>query len=99
MNVQAKNRVSKRKPLETPTHVDALIETSRLLILFEMKFTSDISDQTTFNANRKKSVVVARVITILFFLPFVLSFCFDAYTRFRYALYSFLSFFLMPYVC
>lgn len=42
------------KPLETNTHVDVVLEAKNLLILVEVKFTSDISSQTTFNARRNQ---------------------------------------------
>ena len=42
------------KPLETNTHVDVVLEAKNLLILFEVKFTSDISSQTTFNVHRNQ---------------------------------------------
>jgi hypothetical protein len=58
---QAVSRKNANKPLEAPTHVDAFIETERLLILFEMKFTSDISVQTTFNPYRNQ---LARLIDV-----------------------------------
>lgn len=58
---QAENRITKNKPLESKTHVDAYIETDKLLIYFEIKFTSDISDSTTFNVNRNQ---LARLIDV-----------------------------------
>ena len=58
---QAVSRKNENKPLEAPTHVDAFIETESLLILFEMKFTSDISIQTTFNPYRNQ---LARLIDV-----------------------------------
>jgi hypothetical protein len=51
----------KNKPLEAPTHVDAFIETNRLLIIVEMKFISDISYCTTFNPSRNQ---LARLIDV-----------------------------------
>jgi hypothetical protein len=42
------------KHLETNTHVDVVLEAKNLLILVEVKFTSDISSQTTFNAHRNQ---------------------------------------------
>jgi len=51
---QGKRHVDKGKPLETNTHVDAVIETKSLLIFIEVKFTSDISSETTFNTNRNQ---------------------------------------------
>lgn len=44
----------KGKPLETNTHVDVVLEAKNLLILVEVKFTSDISSQTTFNLHRNQ---------------------------------------------
>lgn len=58
---QAIHHIKENKPLESRTHVDALIETNKLIIFFEMKFTSDISDNTTFNPNRNQ---LARLIDI-----------------------------------
>jgi hypothetical protein len=58
---QAKNHSKLDKPLESSTHVDAFIETDKLIIFFEMKFTSDISDCTTFNPNRNQ---LARLIDV-----------------------------------
>jgi hypothetical protein len=58
---QSVSRKNENKLLEAPTHVDAFIETERLLILFEMKFTSDISVQTTFNPYRNQ---LARLIDV-----------------------------------
>jgi len=58
---QGKDRIKRGKPLETNTHVDAVIETENLLILIEMKFTSDISAQTTFGSNRNQ---LARTIDV-----------------------------------
>jgi hypothetical protein len=49
------------KLLESPTHVDASIETDKLLIFFEMKFTSDIAHSTTYNPHRNQ---VARLIDV-----------------------------------
>jgi hypothetical protein len=49
------------KPLESHTHVDAFIETDKLLIFFEMKYTSDISYCTTFNPCRNQ---LARLIDV-----------------------------------
>ena len=49
------------QPLESKTHVDAFIETDKLLILFELKFTSDISYSTTFNPTRNQ---LARLIDV-----------------------------------
>jgi hypothetical protein len=49
------------QPLESKTHVDAFIETDKLLIFFEIKFTSDISYDTTFNPSRNQ---LARLIDV-----------------------------------
>jgi hypothetical protein len=49
------------QPLESKTHVDAFIETDKLLIFFEIKFTSDISYSTTFNPCRNQ---LARLIDV-----------------------------------
>jgi len=51
---QGKERVSKGKRLETNTHVDVVIEAKNLLTLVEVKFTSDISFETTFNPYRNQ---------------------------------------------
>jgi len=59
-----RQRAAKRapnKPLESKTHIDAVIETDKLLILFEVKFTSDIADSTTFNPCRNQ---LARLIDV-----------------------------------
>jgi len=58
---QAKDHKKRRKPLETATHVDAVIETDNFVIFVEMKFTSDISVQTTFNPYRNQ---LARLIDV-----------------------------------
>ena len=47
--------------LESNTHVDAFIETDKLLIFFEIKFTSDISYDTTFNPSRNQ---LARLVDV-----------------------------------
>ncbi len=47
--------------LESDTHVDAFIETDKLLILFEIKFTSDIAYETTFNPTRNQ---LARLVDV-----------------------------------
>jgi hypothetical protein len=47
--------------LESNTHVDAFIETDKLLTFFEIKFTSDISYSTTFNPCRNQ---LARLIDV-----------------------------------
>jgi hypothetical protein len=49
------------KPLESRTHVDAFIETDKLLIFFEIKYTSDIANSTTFNPYRNQ---LARLIDV-----------------------------------
>lgn len=57
-------QASAHKPnrrLESKTHVDAFIETDKLLIFFEIKFTSDISHSTTFNPCRNQ---LARLIDV-----------------------------------
>jgi hypothetical protein len=54
-------RLKTGKPLESPTHVDAFIETDKLLIFFEIKYTSDISHSTTFNPYRNQ---LARLIDV-----------------------------------
>jgi len=58
---QGKQHTGNHKRLETNTHVDVVLESAKLLILIEMKFTSDISVQTTFNANRNQ---LARMIDV-----------------------------------
>ena len=58
---QAIDHMKRGKTLETNTHVDFAVETDNLLILIEMKFTSDISFQTTFNPNRNQ---LARLIDV-----------------------------------
>ena len=47
--------------LESNTHVDVFIETDKLLIFFEIKFTSDISYYTTFNPSRNQ---LARLVDV-----------------------------------
>ena len=49
------------KPLESRTQVDAFIETDKLIIFFEIKYTSDISYCTTFNPCRNQ---LARLIDV-----------------------------------
>ncbi len=49
------------KPLESRTHVDAFIETDKLLIFFEIKYTSDIAYSTTYNPYRNQ---LARLIDV-----------------------------------
>jgi len=58
---RAAQRIKTHKPLESRTHVDAFIETDKLLIFFEIKFTSDIAPCTTFNPIRNQ---LARLIDI-----------------------------------
>ena len=58
---QGKEHTKTGKRLEANTHVDTIIETENLLILIEMKFTSDISTQTIFNSNRNQ---LARTIDV-----------------------------------
>lgn len=58
---KGKDHANRDKRLEANTHVDAVIETKNLLILVEVKFTSDISSQTTFNSNRNQ---LARTIDV-----------------------------------
>lgn len=58
---QGRNHIKRDKPLETNSHVDALIESDNLVIFVEMKFTSDISVQTTFNVSRNQ---MARLIDV-----------------------------------
>jgi hypothetical protein len=49
------------QPLEGKTHADAFIRTDKLLIFFEIKFTSDISYDTTFNPIRNQ---LARLVDV-----------------------------------
>jgi hypothetical protein len=58
---QAGKHSTKNEPLESRTHVDAFIETDKLLIFFEIKFTSDITYNTTFNPIRNQ---LARLIDV-----------------------------------
>jgi len=58
---QAIDHIKRGKTLETNTHVDFAVETDNLLILIEMKFTSDISIQTTFNPYRNQ---LARLVDV-----------------------------------
>jgi len=51
---QGKKHMSKGQRLEGKTHVDVVIETKGLLILIEVKFTSDISPEISFDANRNQ---------------------------------------------
>ena len=57
---QAKLRKD-NQPLEGKTHVDAFIQTDKLVIFFEIKFTSDISYETTFNPERNQ---LARLVDV-----------------------------------
>jgi hypothetical protein len=57
---QAKQH-KENQPLEGNTHADAFIQTDKLLIFFEIKFTSDISCDTTFNPCRNQ---LARLIDV-----------------------------------
>ncbi len=54
IRAQAREHVSKGKALETSYHDNVVLEDKDLLILVEMKFTSDISPQTTFNNHRNQ---------------------------------------------
>lgn len=45
---KGRKHVAKGKPLEGNTHVDAVLETRKLLILVEVKFTSDIAYQIDY---------------------------------------------------
>ncbi|MDH5268113.1 MAG: hypothetical protein OEW62_10610 [Candidatus Bathyarchaeota archaeon] len=58
---QRKEHVKRGRRLEANTHVDTVIETKNLLILIEVKFTSDISPQTTYNSIRNQ---LARTIDV-----------------------------------
>ena len=58
---QANEHLKTNKPLESRTHVDAFIETDKLIIFFEIKYTSDISYCTTFNPCRNQ---LARLIDV-----------------------------------
>jgi len=58
---QGKDHVDRNRRLEANTHVDTVIKTENLLILVEMKFTSDISAQTIFGSNRNQ---LARTIDV-----------------------------------
>ena len=58
---QAVNHQKRNKTLETATHVDAVIKTGNFVIFVEMKFTSDISTDTTFNPYRNQ---LARLIDV-----------------------------------
>ena len=58
---QSTDHSKRNKPLESRTHVDAFIETDKLLIFFEIKYTSDIAHSTTFNPYRNQ---LARLIDV-----------------------------------
>ena len=49
------------QPLEGNTHADAFIQTDKLVIFFEIKFTSDISYDTAFNPERNQ---LARLVDV-----------------------------------
>jgi hypothetical protein len=57
---QATNHKSNQK-LESDTHADAYVETDKLHILFEIKYTSDIAYETTFNPYRNQLTRLADV--------------------------------------
>ncbi len=59
-----REQATKHEPnqrLESNTHVDAYVETDKLHIFFEIKFTSDIAHETTFNPSRNQ---LARLIDV-----------------------------------
>lgn len=56
-----RREAEKKRILEGPTQVDAIIETDNLLILIEVKFTSDISPYTKFGLIRNQ---IARLIDV-----------------------------------
>lgn len=58
---KAADQLKTRKPLESRTHADAFIETDKLLIFFEIKYTSDIAYSTTYNPYRNH---LARLIDV-----------------------------------
>ena len=58
---QSADRLKANKPLESRTHVDAVVETDKLLIFFEIKYTSDIAHSTSFNPYRNQ---LARLIDV-----------------------------------
>jgi hypothetical protein len=58
---QAKLHEKNNQRLEGNTHADAFIQTDKLLIFFEIKFTSDISYETTFNPERNQ---LARLVDV-----------------------------------
>jgi hypothetical protein len=51
---QGRGHIESGKRLEANTHADVMINAKNLLILVEVKFTSDISSQTTFNVHRNQ---------------------------------------------
>ena len=58
---QGLEHIANGKPLETKSHIDAVLESANFLVFIETKFTSDISAQTTFNVNRNQ---LARIIDV-----------------------------------
>ena len=58
---QSEKHLETNKPLESRTHVNAFIETDKLLIFFEIKYTSDIAHNTVFNPYRNQ---LARLIDV-----------------------------------
>ena len=58
---QSVKHIKMNKPLESYTYVNAVIETDKLLIFFEVKYTSDIAHSTTFNPYRNR---LARLIDV-----------------------------------
>ena len=59
-----REQATKHEPkqrLESNTHVDAYVETDKMHIFFEIKFTSDIAHETTFNPARNQ---LARLIDV-----------------------------------
>jgi hypothetical protein len=48
-------------PLESASHIDFYIESNNLIILIEVKFTSDISDDTAYNPHRNQ---LARLVDV-----------------------------------
>ena len=58
---QSAQHLKTNKPLESRNHVDAFIETDKLLIFFEIKYTSDIAYGTAFNPYRNQ---LARLIDV-----------------------------------
>lgn len=51
---QGKEHIKRGRRLEANTHVDVVFESENLLILVEVKFTSDISHEITFNPIRNQ---------------------------------------------